>query len=58
MINSTSLNEAHEMELETGIQGLLQGNMYVFDDHQVAKYVKWTFGSQVSWIYTVSESRK
>jgi hypothetical protein len=37
-----------QMELETGIQGLLQGDRYLFDDHRVAKYAKWTVESQVS----------
>jgi hypothetical protein len=45
-----------QMELETGIQGLLQGDRYLFDDHQVAKYVKWRVASQVSWLDTVSEA--
>jgi hypothetical protein len=44
-----------QMELETGIQGLLQGDRYLFDDHRVAKSVKWTFDSQISWLYTVAE---
>jgi hypothetical protein len=43
-----------QMELETGIQGLLQGDRYLFDDHRVTKYVKWTVDSQVSWLDTVS----
>jgi hypothetical protein len=37
-----------QMELETGIQGLLQGDRYLFDDHQVKKSAKWTVDSQVS----------
>jgi hypothetical protein len=37
-----------QMELETGIQGLLQGDRYLFDDHRVAKSAKWTVDSQVS----------
>jgi hypothetical protein len=28
------------MELENGIQGLLQGDRYLFDDHRVAKSAK------------------
>jgi hypothetical protein len=39
-----------QMELETGIQGLLQGDMYLFDDHRVTKSAKWTVDSQVSWL--------
>jgi hypothetical protein len=46
------------MELETGIQGLLQGNRYLFDDHRVAKSAKWTVDSQVSWLDTVAEARQ
>jgi hypothetical protein len=46
------------MELETGIQGLLQGDRYLFDDHQVRKYAKWTVDSQVSWLDTVAEARQ
>jgi hypothetical protein len=46
------------MELETGIQGLIQGDRYLFDDHRVAKSAKWTFDSQVSWLDTVAESRQ
>jgi hypothetical protein len=34
-----------QMELETRIQGLLQGDRYLFDDHQVAKSAKWTVDS-------------
>jgi hypothetical protein len=45
-----------QMELETVIQGLLQGDRYLFDDHRVAKSAKWTVYSQVSWLYNVSES--
>jgi hypothetical protein len=37
-----------QVELETGTQGLPQGRKYLFDDHRVAKYVKWTVDSQVS----------
>jgi hypothetical protein len=44
------------MELETGIQGLLQGDRYLFDDHIVAKSVKWTLDSQVRWLDTVAET--
>jgi regulator of sirC expression with transglutaminase-like and TPR domain len=47
-----------QMELETGIQGLLQGDRYLFDDHRVAKSAKWTVESQVSWLDTVAESRQ
>jgi regulator of sirC expression with transglutaminase-like and TPR domain len=47
-----------QMELETGIQGLLQGDRYLFDDHQVEKYAKWTVDSQVSWLNTVAEARQ
>jgi hypothetical protein len=47
-----------QMELETGIQGLLQGDRYLFDDHRVAKSAKWTVDSQVSWINTVAEARQ
>jgi hypothetical protein len=47
-----------QMELETGIQGLLQGNRYLFDDHRVAKSAKWTVDSQVSWLDTVAEARQ
>jgi hypothetical protein len=46
-----------QMELETGIQGLLQGDRYLFDDHRVAKSAKWTVDSQVSWLDTVAEAR-
>jgi hypothetical protein len=46
------------MELETGIQGLLQGDMYLFDDLQVTKAVKWTVKYQVSWLDTVAEARQ
>jgi hypothetical protein len=41
-----------QMELETGIQGLLQGDRYLFDDRQVAKSSKWTVDYQVSWLDT------
>jgi hypothetical protein len=47
-----------QMELETGIQGLLQGDTYLFDDRRVKKSVKWTFDSQVSWLDTVAEARQ
>jgi hypothetical protein len=47
-----------QMELETGIQGLLQGNMYLFDDHRVAKSAKWTIDSQFSWLDNVSEEKQ
>jgi regulator of sirC expression with transglutaminase-like and TPR domain len=47
-----------QMELETGIQGLLQGDRYLFDDHRLAKSAKWTVDSQVSWLDTVVEARK
>jgi hypothetical protein len=46
-----------QMELETGIQGLLQGDRYLLDDHRVEKSSKWTVDSQVSWIDTVAEAR-
>jgi regulator of sirC expression with transglutaminase-like and TPR domain len=46
------------MELETGIQGLLQGNRYLFDDHRVTKSAKGTVDSQVSWLDTVAEARQ
>jgi hypothetical protein len=47
-----------QMELETRIQVLLQGDRYLFDDHQVTKSAKWTVDSQVSWLDTVAESRQ
>jgi hypothetical protein len=47
-----------EMELDTGIQGLLQGDRYLFDYHRVEKSVKWTVDSQVSWLDTVAEARQ
>jgi hypothetical protein len=47
-----------QMELETGIQGLLQGDRYLFDDHRVAKSAKWTVDYQVSWLETVAEARQ
>jgi Fe-S cluster biosynthesis and repair protein YggX len=47
-----------QMELETGIQGLLQGDRYLFDDHRVAKSTKWTVYSQVSWLDTVAEAKQ
>jgi hypothetical protein len=47
-----------QMELETGIQGLLQGDRYLFDDHRVAKSAKWTVDSQVNWLDTVAEARR
>jgi hypothetical protein len=43
-----------QMELETGIQGLLQGDRYLFEDHRVAKSAKWTVDSQVRWLDTVA----
>jgi hypothetical protein len=46
------------MELETGIQGLLQGDRYLFDDHRVAKSVKSTFDFQVSWLDIVAEAKQ
>jgi hypothetical protein len=46
------------MELETGIQGLLQGDRYLFDDHQVTKSAKLTVESQVSWLDTVVAARQ
>jgi hypothetical protein len=46
------------MELETGIQGLLQGNRYLCYDPRVANSVKWTVDSQVSWLDAVAEARK
>jgi hypothetical protein len=45
-----------QMELETEIQGLLQGNRYLFDDHRVTKSAKWTADSQVIWLDTVAEA--
>jgi hypothetical protein len=45
-----------QMELETGIQGLLQGDIYLFDEHRVTKSTKWTVDSQVSWLDTVVEA--
>jgi hypothetical protein len=42
-----------QMELETGIQGLILGDRYLLDDHGVAKSAKWTVASQVSWLDTV-----
>jgi regulator of sirC expression with transglutaminase-like and TPR domain len=47
-----------QMELETRIQGLLQGDRYLFDDLRVAKSVKLTVESQVSWLDIVAESRQ
>jgi hypothetical protein len=47
-----------QMELENGIQGLLQGDRNLFDDHRIAKSSKWTVDAQVSWLDTVSESRQ
>jgi hypothetical protein len=47
-----------QMELETGIQGLLQGDRYLFDGHRVTKSAKWTVDSLVSWLDTVAEARK
>jgi regulator of sirC expression with transglutaminase-like and TPR domain len=47
-----------QMELETGIQGLLQGDRYLFDDHRVTKSANWTVDSQVSWLDTVAEARQ
>jgi regulator of sirC expression with transglutaminase-like and TPR domain len=47
-----------QMEPETGIQGLLQGDRYLFDDHRAAKSVKWKVDSQISCLDTVSESRQ
>jgi hypothetical protein len=47
-----------QMELETGFQGLLQGDRYLFDDHRVAKSAKWTVYSQVIWLDTVAEARQ
>jgi hypothetical protein len=46
------------MELETGIQGLLQGDRCLFDDHRVAKSAKWTVDSQVSWLESITEARQ
>jgi regulator of sirC expression with transglutaminase-like and TPR domain len=46
------------MELETGVQGLFQGNRYLFDDHRIAKSAKWTVDSQVSWLDTVAKARQ
>jgi hypothetical protein len=43
-----------QMELETGIQGLLHGDRYLFEDHRVAKSAKWTVDSQVRWLDTVA----
>jgi Fe-S cluster biosynthesis and repair protein YggX len=45
-----------QMELETGIQGLLQSNRYRFDDCRVAKSVNWTVDSKVSLLGTVVEA--
>jgi hypothetical protein len=36
-----------QMELETGIQGLIQGDRYLFDDHRVTKSAKWAVDSQI-----------
>jgi hypothetical protein len=47
-----------QMELETGIQGLLQGNRYLFDDNRVAKSAKWIVDSQVSWLDTEQNQDK
>jgi hypothetical protein len=46
------------MELENGIQGLLEGDRYLFDDHRGTKSAKLTVASQVSWLDTVSEARQ
>jgi hypothetical protein len=45
-----------QMELETGIQRLLEGNRYLFDDHRVTKSAKCTVDSQVTCLDTVSEA--
>jgi hypothetical protein len=47
-----------QMELETGIQGLLQGDNYLSDDRRVAKFLKWTIASQASWLDTLLEERQ
>jgi hypothetical protein len=46
------------MELETRIEGLLQGDRYLFDYNRVAKSAKWAVDSQVSWLDTVAEARQ
>jgi hypothetical protein len=55
---SVMITSRVQMELETGIQGLLQGDRYLFDDHRVATSVKWKVDSQVSWLETVAEVRQ
>jgi hypothetical protein len=47
-----------QLELKTGFQGLIKGNRYIFDDRRVAKSVKWTVDSQVSWLDTLAEARQ
>jgi hypothetical protein len=55
---SVMITSRVQMELATGIQGLLQGDRYLFDDRRVAKSAKWTVDSQVSWLDTVAEARQ
>jgi regulator of sirC expression with transglutaminase-like and TPR domain len=47
-----------QMELETGKQGLLQGDRYLIEDHRVAKSTKRTVDSQISLLDTVAEARQ
>jgi hypothetical protein len=47
-----------QMELETEIQGLLQGDNYLFDDRRVSKSTKLKVNSQVNWLDTVAEARQ
>jgi hypothetical protein len=47
-----------QMELETGIQGLLKGDRYLFDDYRVTTSAKWKIESQVNWLDTVPEARQ
>jgi hypothetical protein len=51
---SVMIESRVHMELETGIQGLLQGDEYIFDGHRVVKSAKLTVDSQFGWLDTVS----
>jgi hypothetical protein len=55
---SVMITSRVQMELEIGIQGLLQGDRYLFYDHRIAKSANWTVNSQVSWLDTVAEARQ
>jgi hypothetical protein len=57
-VESVMIASRVQMELETGIQGLLQGDRYLFDDHRVTKSAKWKVDSQVSWLDIVAEARQ